>query len=110
MEVLCEIATRVPAAVRADTLRLRQAITNLLGNALKFTEKGGVRLMLDSEHAEGDRVTLHFVVRDTGIGIPLDKQKQIFEAFSQADSSLVRKYGGTGLGLTISRQLVEMRG
>jgi hypothetical protein len=77
---------------------------------MKFTEKGEVRLLVNTERSVGEIVTLHFEVRDTGIGIPLDKQKQIFEAFSQADSSLVRKYGGTGLGLTISTRLVQMMG
>jgi signal transduction histidine kinase/DNA-binding response OmpR family regulator len=110
IEVTCEICRGVPAFVHGDSTRLRQIVTNLLGNALKFTEQGEVRLQImhDGEAAGG--LTLHFVVSDTGIGIPPDKQRLIFEAFSQADASMARKYGGTGLGLTISSRLVAMMG
>ena len=96
--------------VLADPARLRQVITNLLGNALKFTENGEVRLRVLKEDDSGDGCRLHFTVCDTGIGIPLEKQKLIFEAFSQADTSTARKYGGTGLGLTICSRLVRLMG
>ena len=96
--------------VLGDPGRLRQILINLTGNAIKFTERGEVMIRVErsSETAEG--VELHFSVKDTGIGIPLDKQQYVFSAFSQADSSSTRTFGGTGLGLTISSQLVEMMG
>jgi signal transduction histidine kinase len=91
-------------------LRLRQVLLNLLDNAIKFTSNGGVVLTVAEEGREGNKSILHFSVKDTGIGIPADKQKTIFEAFSQADTSSTRRYGGTGLGLTISYQLAQMMG
>jgi PAS domain S-box-containing protein len=110
LELACRIAPEVPEAVVGDPGRLRQIIINLAGNALKFTEQGEVVVDVSvMSHTEED-VCLHFAVRDTGIGIPLDKQQAIFEAFAQADTSMARKYGGTGLGLTISSQLVQMMG
>jgi len=98
----------IPDRLLADSLRLRQVLLNLLGNAIKFTQEGSVTLeaLLDSEDANS--VRLRFWVQDTGPGIPADKQKLIFEAFSQADGSITRKHGGTGLGLTISSRLVKM--
>jgi signal transduction histidine kinase len=105
IELLCEIAPDVPALVRADPVRLRQVITNLIGNAVKFTARGEICL-----RAGHQGPLLHFTVRDTGVGIPAEKQRLIFEAFSQADSSTTRTYGGTGLGLTISARLVQMMG
>lgn len=110
IELTCEVCPGTPVMVRADPSRLRQVITNLLGNALKFTEHGEVGLRVSSEGETGDGVTLHFAVTDTGIGIPAEKQHLIFEAFSQADTSMARKYGGTGLGLTISARLVALLG
>jgi PAS domain S-box-containing protein len=110
LELVCRVGPEVPARVRGDAFRLRQVLTNLLGNALKFTERGQVVLEVASEPPDQDSVTLHFVVRDTGIGIPLEKQELVFGPFAQADSSTTRKYGGTGLGLTISAHLVEMIG
>jgi len=110
IELLCEMGPGVPALVLADPARLRQVITNLLGNALKFTENGEVSLRVLKEDAPGDGCGLHFTVSDTGIGIPLEKQELIFQAFSQADTSTARKYGGTGLGLTICSRLVRMMG
>ncbi len=103
-----QIEPGVPIHLIGDSNRLRQIIINLLGNSIKFTDKGGlrVRVMLDPEDRRPGR--LRFAIRDTGIGIPADKLDLIFESFSQADSSTTRKYGGTGLGLTISRQLVEL--
>jgi signal transduction histidine kinase/CheY-like chemotaxis protein len=110
LELLCEIAPNVPEIVRGDSGRLRQVVVNLLGNAIKFTEKGEVALKVSMESRSGTECILRFTVSDTGIGIPLEKQKLIFDPFAQADSSTTRKYGGTGLGLTISVRLVAMMG
>ena len=98
----------VPEWIVADPLRLRQVLTNLLGNAIKFTERGEVSLDVDAEPLDGGDLTLHIRVRDTGIGIPQDKLEQIFAPFEQADGSTTRKYGGTGLGLTISHRLANL--
>ena len=108
LEFICAAAPDVPAYLRGDPGRLRQILTNLAGNAIKFTQAGeiAVKASLVSE-TEGEAV-LRFSVRDTGIGIPADKQKLLFQKFTQADASTTRKYGGTGLGLAISKQLVEM--
>jgi two-component system, sensor histidine kinase and response regulator len=107
LELLCEWNADVPDYVVGDEVRIRQVIVNLLGNAIKFTHDGEVALEVSVEEKAQDRVALHFVIRDTGIGIAPDKQKLIFDAFSQADGSMTRTYGGTGLGLTISARLVE---
>jgi signal transduction histidine kinase/CheY-like chemotaxis protein/streptogramin lyase len=104
------VADNVPDEVIGDPDRLRQVLFNLIGNAIKFTARGGVYLDVESEAATEDSATLKFTVRDTGIGIPLGKQGLIFEAFRQADGSTTRKYGGTGLGLAICSRLVEMMG
>ena len=110
LELACDIRPEVPKALAGDPLRLRQVVVNLVGNAIKFTDHGEVVLRVQPEsHVDGE-VRLHFSVTDTGIGIPAEKQKLIFEAFSQADSSTTRRYGGTGLGLAISQQLVELMG
>jgi signal transduction histidine kinase/HPt (histidine-containing phosphotransfer) domain-containing protein/ActR/RegA family two-component response regulator len=103
-----EVARDVTDRLLGDALRLRQILINLLGNALKFTERGEVCLRVNVASASADEICLHFGVRDTGIGIPRDKQAIVFDAFSQADGSAARKYGGTGLGLSISTRLVEM--
>ena len=100
----------VPACVEGDSARLKQVLMNLLGNAVKFTDKGEVLLRVQVEEQDADGVHLKFSVSDTGIGIPVDKQQDIFEAFSQADGSMTRRYGGTGLGLTICTRLVTMMG
>jgi signal transduction histidine kinase/CheY-like chemotaxis protein len=115
LELTCRIAPEVPVNLMGDPIRLRQVIINLLSNALKFTETGEVLLdvsMAPQTTGDGDQKTaeLIFSVIDTGIGIPADKIKDIFERFTQADSSTTRKYGGTGLGLTISKSLVELMG
>ena len=99
----------VPANLRADPIRLRQVLTNLLSNALKFTHAGEIRLEVRRVHGPmGDSV--RYTVHDTGIGIPTDRQAQVFEAFTQADGSITRRYGGTGLGLTISNHLAQLMG
>ena len=103
-----DVRDEVPDALVGDALRLRQVLLNLLGNALKFTERGEIRLRVGVASDLGDAVCLHFGVIDTGIGIPRDKQDVVFDAFSQADGSVARKHGGTGLGLSISTRLVEM--
>ena len=110
LELLCEIAPEVPAFVTGDPGRLRQIILNLIGNALKFTGQGEVVLKVEAELLEEKFSTLHFMVNDTGIGISSDKLEAIFESFSQADTSTTRVFGGTGLGLTISRCLIQMMG
>jgi signal transduction histidine kinase/CheY-like chemotaxis protein/HPt (histidine-containing phosphotransfer) domain-containing protein len=99
-----------PVNVEADPIRLRQILTNLLGNAIKFTERGGVLLKVTSSLDVGDFESFTFEVVDTGIGIAPHKQQQIFNSFAQEDASTTRRYGGTGLGLSISKQLVEMMG
>ena len=110
LQLICTVPSDVPAWVAGDPIRLRQVVTNLLGNAIKFTERGEITLAVKVESSYQDSVELHFTIRDTGIGIPPEKQKLIFQAFSQADGSTTRKYGGTGLGLTISARLVTMMG
>ena len=110
LELACEVASTVPEMVVGDPTRLRQIVNNLVGNALKFTERGEIVVTANLESREGDSLLLHFTVRDTGIGIPAERQRKIFEAFSQADGSTTRKYGGTGLGLTVSTRLVKMMG
>jgi len=103
-------AASIPDRLLADPLRLRQVLLNLLGNAIKFTERGSVRVEVEPETENGNAILLRFAVRDTGPGISRDKQELIFKAFCQADSSTTRKHGGTGLGLTISARLVDMMG
>ncbi len=111
IELACRFDATVPDAVRGDASRLRQVLVNLIGNAIKFTDRGEVVVSLLAEPSGSPReVLLHFQVRDTGIGIPVEKQQVIFEAFGQADPSTTRRFGGTGLGLTITSRLVEMMG
>ncbi|MBV1776077.1 response regulator [Burkholderiaceae bacterium DAT-1] len=110
IQLRLEADPTVPAWVMGDAGRLRQVLINLLGNAVKFTEAGEVVLRAAVLHTAEGETRLRFAVKDTGIGIPADKLSQIFEAFSQADGSITRRYGGTGLGLTISRRLVSMMG
>jgi PAS domain S-box-containing protein len=110
LELLCEVAPEVPEVVCGDSTRLRQVVINLVGNAIKFTETGEIAVRVKAESRESNHCVLHFSVADTGVGIPEEKRGLIFAPFSQADTSTTRKYGGTGLGLTISTRLVEMMG
>jgi signal transduction histidine kinase/CheY-like chemotaxis protein len=111
IELACQISHRIPDRLECDSNRLRQILMNLVGNAIKFTERGEVFVTVDIEEDKPDgELVLHFVVTDTGIGIPNEKQQVIFESFVQADGSMTRRYGGTGLGLTISSQLVGLMG
>jgi PAS domain S-box-containing protein len=110
LELVCHLPPDLPVALRGDPGRLRQVVINLVGNAIKFTERGEVVFSVEAESQTEDRVTLHFSVADTGIGIPVGHQQRIFEAFAQADSSTRRRYGGTGLGLAIASRLVGMMG
>jgi two-component system sensor histidine kinase/response regulator len=105
-----QVDPEVVDSLEGDPVRLRQIIVNLIGNAIKFTHSGGVTLSVQQESQDAQRATLRFTVKDTGIGIPPNKQKEIFSSFTQADNSITRKYGGSGLGLTISRRLVELLG
>jgi PAS domain S-box-containing protein len=111
LEMLLNIPPELPRFIQADSVRLKQILVNLLGNAVKFTEKGEIELKIMplNELTEAG-ITLRFEVRDTGIGIPKNKQDKIFEAFSQEDASTTKKYGGTGLGLTISNKLLALMG
>jgi len=110
IELVSDIHPSVPDKLIGDPVRLNQVLMNLLGNAIKFTSHGEVVLIVNIKEFKNEHCILHFAVRDTGIGIPPDKLSVIFEAFSQADGSITRKYGGTGLGLTISTRLVELMG
>ena len=112
LELACDIRPDVPDALLGDAGRLRQVLTNLVGNAIKFTDRGEVVVRAERVPTTGDdiRIRIRFSVRDTGVGIPKEKQAAIFDAFTRADGSTTRKYGGTGLGLTISTRLVELMG
>jgi PAS domain S-box-containing protein len=110
LELIQHVHPEVPVSVVGDSARVRQVLVNLVGNALKFTEQGEVLVRVQPESRTDEEVVLHFSVADTGIGIPPEKVKSIFNAFEQADGSITRKYGGTGLGLSISSQLIELMG
>jgi len=110
LELACQIAPDVPPALGGDPSRLRQILVNLIGNAVKFTENGEVVVRVEGKRIGAERVSLTFIVSDTGIGIATEKQATIFEPFVQADGSTTRRFGGTGLGLTISARLVELMG
>jgi two-component system, sensor histidine kinase and response regulator len=110
LEFAYHVAPDTPVALGGDPARLRQILVNLVSNAIKFTERGEVVLWVNVEQREDTQVLLHFAVNDTGIGIPADKQRSIFQAFAQADTSTTRRYGGTGLGLTIAAQLTNLMG
>jgi len=108
IEVLCRIEDNVPSMVNGDPTRFRQVLTNLMGNACKFTYSGEIELSLDIEDEKDDRIKLHAKIRDTGIGIPEDRLSAIFEPFQQADGSTTRQYGGSGLGLAICKQIAGL--
>jgi len=108
LELQFDVSDALPALLAGDPLRLRQVLINLLSNAIKFTESGKIAVSAELQTAAGPNVVVHFQVRDTGVGIPTDKQAHIFRPFFQADSSTTRKHGGTGLGLTISARIVDM--
>ena len=110
LELNYRVAPEVPATLIGDPNRLRQVIVNLVGNAVKFTERGTVLLDVCCDRADEDSLLLHYCVKDTGVGIPAEKIEQVFGAFEQADTSTTRRYGGTGLGLAICSGLVEMLG
>jgi len=110
LEIACQIDPAIPAIVRSDSDRLGQILINLVSNAIKFTQRGGVILRVTPLAANRGRTTLKFTITDTGIGIARDRTDRLFKAFSQADSSTTRQYGGTGLGLAISKQLAELMG
>ena len=108
LELIYEVQPDVPETLLGDPGRIRQIIVNLVGNSIKFTERGEIFVLVEKEDETTDSVRLHFAIKDTGVGIPADNRSKIFEAFSQADGSMARVYGGTGLGLTICTRLVGM--
>ncbi len=110
LEFAIRVADDVPDGLVADWSRLLQILVNLVGNALKFTDEGHISVDVRLEQSNADRIVLRFTIDDTGIGIPADRQDAVFEAFRQADGTTTRRYGGTGLGLTISRRMVELSG
>jgi signal transduction histidine kinase/DNA-binding response OmpR family regulator len=110
LELACFVPPELPEFVIGDPERLRQVVLNLAGNAIKFTDQGEVVLRVEADESGPDKLHLHFTVTDTGIGIPPEKQKLVFEPFTQADTSTTRRYGGTGLGLSISMRLIDMMG
>jgi len=110
LDLIYHIDSNIPTTIKGDTHRLRQVLINLIGNAVKFTEKGEVLISVDLLKCSGAELELGFKVKDTGIGISADKISRLFKAFSQVDSSTTRKYGGTGLGLVISQRLIELMG
>ena len=110
LELICHVLPDVPSGVVGDPGRLRQVLVNLVGNAIKFTERGQILVQVETVAQPADGVELHFLVSDSGIGIPADKQQEIFQPFRQADGSTTRRFGGTGLGLAISTTLVELMG
>jgi signal transduction histidine kinase/ligand-binding sensor domain-containing protein/DNA-binding response OmpR family regulator len=110
LELVYRIENNVPEIIHGDEMRLRQVLLNLVGNSVKFTQKGEIVVTLTSLSNEGAELDLHFGIHDTGIGIPEEKLHRLFNAFSQVDSSTTRKYGGSGLGLAISKKLIELMG
>jgi PAS domain S-box-containing protein len=109
LQFICQIDENIPGIVVGDPVRLAQVLNNLISNAVKFTEKGWIKLEAELNHSEADFLEVNFSVEDSGIGIPKDKLDMIFESFTQASSDTTRKYGGTGLGLTITKRLLELQ-
>ena len=110
LELTLKIDPKVPPGVVGDPLRIQQILTNLVGNSIKFTERGNIDISVELRSQSEDNIELQFMVRDTGIGISERQQAQLFQAFSQADASISRRYGGTGLGLVITQKLVSQMG
>jgi signal transduction histidine kinase len=110
LTLVLDVADEAPDGLVGDALRLRQVLVNLIGNAIKFTQQGEIRVRVNVASELPGQICLHFAVIDTGVGIPRDKQELVFEAFAQADGSSARQFGGTGLGLSISARLVELMG
>jgi PAS domain S-box-containing protein len=110
LEFIVDIDPKIPSNLIGDPTRISQVLNNLCGNAVKFTDSGNVKVVVSYQEKYDDKVKLEFEIKDTGVGIPEDKQDQIFQSFSQADSNTTRLYGGTGLGLTISKKLIEIMG
>ncbi|GAM67343.1 barA sensory histidine kinase [Vibrio sp. JCM 19236] len=110
LELTLKVDPKIPAGVVGDSLRIQQVLTNLVGNAIKFTERGNIDVSIELRSQKEDQVEIQFMVRDTGIGISERQQAQLFQAFSQADASITRRYGGTGLGLVITQKLVRQMG
>ena len=110
LELVCHVLPDVPASAVGDPGRLRQVLVNLIGNAIKFTERGQILVQVEVESTSSDATVLHYFVSDSGMGIPRDKQQEIFQPFKQGDGSTTRRFGGTGLGLAISSTLVELMG
>ncbi|HTC64596.1 MAG TPA: response regulator [Candidatus Saccharimonadales bacterium] len=108
LEIIYDVQPEIPETLLGDPSRVRQMIVNLVGNSIKFTEHGEIFVSVERESETAETIVLHFAIRDSGVGIPEDKQEKIFEAFSQADGSMARKYGGTGLGLTICTKLADL--
>ena len=108
LELTCHMPSSIPRTLRGDPIRLRQALLNLISNALKFTAAGEINIRIDAVTETDSSVTLRFAVKDSGVGIPVEAQQRIFEAFSQADGTTTRRFGGTGLGLTIVKELVAL--
>ena len=110
LQLSCDLALEIPEQLLGDPGRLRQILTNLVGNAIKFTENGAVAIRVEVDQENTESLRLRFAVQDSGIGIPADKRDRLFKSFSQVDASTTRRYGGTGLGLAICKQLVTMMG
>src|SRR4051812_15060218 len=110
LDLTLELDESLPPILKGDPTHLRQVLINFVGNGLKFTNRGWVRISASHRQEQDGRIRLRFEVRDTGIGIPKDKQAELFKPFVQADRSITRQYGGSGLGLAISKRLVEAMG
>ena len=109
IKLIVKVDEDVPKTLCGDAVRLTQIMVNLVSNAIKFTQEGGVYVKVTPFNSEGETIRLEFLVRDTGIGIPQDKQKFIFERFEQAEAETTRRFGGTGLGLSIVKHLIELQ-